>query len=351
MIRLFPEQLAAQLKDRLRPCYLLFGNDPLLLQESQDAIRLQAQSHHFSEHYSVALDTATNWDDIFSLCQAMSLFASRQTLVLTLPDNGPNAQIGEKLLQLSSLLHADVLLMLRGARLTRAQENSAWYKALSKDAVVISCATPEQAQLPRWVATRAKAMNLNLDAAASQLLCYCYEGNLLALKQALERLSLLYPDGGLTLPRVETAVNDAAHFTPFHWVDALLAGKSKRSTHILRQLRREGAEPVILLRTVQREVLTMLALQRRMSGTPLRVLFDQHKVWQNRRGLLTTALQRLSFPELRRAIALMTRMEIALKQDYGYPVWDDFDALSLLLCGKMSGQLSAAGLQEISRYG
>jgi DNA polymerase III delta subunit len=47
----------------------------------------------------------------------------------------------------------------------------------------------------------------------------------LAAAQALERLALLFPDGKLTLPRVEQAVNDAAHFTPFHWVDALLAGK------------------------------------------------------------------------------------------------------------------------------
>ncbi len=60
----------------------------------------------------------------------------------------------------------------------------------------------------------------------------CYEGNLLALAPALDRLALLWPDGKLTLPRVEQAVNDAAHFTPFHWVDALLMAKSKRALHI-----------------------------------------------------------------------------------------------------------------------
>lgn len=78
----------------------------------------------------------------------------------------------------------------------------------------------------------------------------------MALAQALERLSLLWPDGKLTLPRVEQAVNDAAHFTPFHWVDALLMGKSKRALHILQQLRLEGSEPVILLRTLQRAAAT-----------------------------------------------------------------------------------------------
>ena len=300
MIRIYPEQLAAQLREGLRACYLLCGNEPLLLQESRDLLRQAAQQQQFSEHYSISLDAHTDWDAIFGICRAMSLFASRQTLLLIFPENGPTAPIGEQLTKLATLLHEDILLILRGPRLTKAQENSARFKALSPHGALVSCQTPEQAQLPRWVATRAKAMKLELDDAANQLLCYCYEGNLLALSQALERLSLLHPDGKLTLPRVEQAVNDAAHFTPFHWLDALLAGKSKRARHILQQLQQEDVEPVILLRTLQRELLLLLTLQRRMASAPLRTLFDQHKVWQNRRPLVTRALQRLSGPSCNR---------------------------------------------------
>ncbi|MBN3217142.1 DNA polymerase III subunit delta [Pectobacterium polaris] len=334
MIRLYPEQLTAQLHEGLRGCYLVFGSDPLLLQESLDSIKRFAQQHEFSEHFSFILDLHTDWDAIFSTCQALSLFASRQSLLLVLPENGPNAAMGENLVKLSGLLHPDILLILRGHKLTKAQENSAWFKALAQDSVYINCLTPEQAQLPRWVAQRAKAMKLTLDEQATQLICYCYEGNLLALSQALERLALLYPDGKLTLPRVESAVNDAAHFTPFHWLDALLAGKGKRAWHILQQLKQEDCEPVILLRTLQRELLQLLALKRRMSGTPLRTLFDQQKVWQNRRDLLTQALQRLSLQQLQQAVRLLTQVEITLKQDYGQSVWSELESLAMLLCGK-----------------
>lgn len=332
MIRIYPEQLSAQLHEGLRACYILTGNEPLLLQESQDAIRAAAQQQDFTEHFSVVIDAHTEWDTIFSTCQALSLFASRQTLLLTLPENGPNAAIGEQLVTLSTLLHADILLILRATKLTKAQENSTWYKALSAHAVVVPCQTPEQAQLPRWVSARAKSLKLTLDDAATQLLCYCYEGNLLALVQALERLSLLWPDGKLTLPRVEEAVNDSAHFTPFHWVDALLAGKNKRARHILRQMQAEDSEPVILLRTVQRELMMLLNLQRQMAGTPLRTLFDQHRVWQNRRALYGEALQRLSDRQLAQAFSLLTRIELTLKQDYGQDIWPDLETLSLLLC-------------------
>ena len=78
MIRLYPEQLRAQLNEGLRAAYLLLGNDPLLLQESQDAIRQVAAAQGFEEHHTFSIDPNTDWNAIFSLCQAMSLFASRR---------------------------------------------------------------------------------------------------------------------------------------------------------------------------------------------------------------------------------------------------------------------------------
>ena len=343
MIRLYPEQLRAQLSEGLRAAYLLLGNDPLLLQEGQDVIRQVAATQGFDEHHTFTLDNNTDWNALFSQCQAMSLFASRQTLLLLLPENGPNAAINEQLATLVQLLHDDLLLIVRGNKLSKAQENAAWFKALTDRSVQISCQTPEQAQLPRWVAARAKQNNLQLDDAANQLLCYCYEGNLLALSQALERLSLLWPDGKLTLPRVEQAVNDAAHFTPFHWVDALLAGKSKRALHILQQLRLEGSEPVILLRTVQRELLLLVTLKRQSVHTPLRSLFDKHRVWQNRRSLITEAVNRLSHEQLRQAVQLLMRAELTLKQDYGQSVWAELEGLSLLICHKALAEVFIDG--------
>ncbi|EPF18429.1 DNA polymerase III subunit delta [Cedecea davisae] len=334
MIRVYPEQLHAQLNEGLRAAYLLAGNDPLLLQESQDAVRKSAQQHGFEEHHSVQIDASTDWQALFSICQALSLFANRQTLLLLLPENGPNAAINAQLETLVSLLHDDILLLVRGNKFTKAQENAAWFTQLANRSVLVTCQTPEQANLPRWVAQRARQMNLTLDDAANQLLCYCYEGNLLALSQALERLSLIWPDGKLTLPRVEQAVNDAAHFTPFHWVDALLAGKSKRALHILQQLRLEASEPVILLRTLQRELLQLVNLKRESATTPLRTLFDQQRVWQNRRQLVTEALNRVSSEQLYQAVRLLTRVELTLKQDYGQSVWEDLEGLSLLICHK-----------------
>ncbi|HDO7238268.1 TPA: DNA polymerase III subunit delta, partial [Klebsiella pneumoniae] len=84
----------------------------------------------------------------------------------------------------------------------------------------------------------------------------------------------------------------------------------------------------------QREVLLLMTLKSQMSHTPLRSLFDQHKVWQNRRPAMTQALQLLSLQQLHQAVALLSHIEVVLKQDYGQSVWSELESLTLLLCGK-----------------
>lgn len=331
MIRVYPQQLQAHLKDGLRATYLLTGNDPLLLEESLQAIYTHARQQGFNERHCWHVDNNTDWQEIFACCTAMSLFATRQILLLILPENAGSASLNQQLGQLISLLHQDLLLIICVNKLSKGQQTSAWFNALNQQATLITCQTPEREYLPRWLAARAKQSGLTIDDAASQLLCYCYEGNLLALVQAMERLSLLWPDGKLTLPRVEQAVNDAACFTPYHWCDAILAGKSKRALHTLQQLRQQGCEPVILLRTLQRELLQLVSLQHQQTTQPLHSLFDQQKIWKNRRSLISAALTRLSPAQLRQAVHLLTRCELILKQDYTQNIWPQLEALSLLL--------------------
>ena len=95
-----------------------------------------------------------------------------------------------------------------------------------------------------------------------------------------------------------------------------------------------GSEPVILLRTLQRELLLLVNLKRQSAHMPLRALFDKHRVWQNRRGMVGEAINRLSGDQLRQAVTLLTHAELTLKQDYGQSIWAELESLSLLLCHK-----------------
>ncbi|PRM14536.1 DNA polymerase III subunit delta [Haemophilus influenzae] len=343
MNRIFSEQLNHHLTQGLVRVYLLQGQDPLLLSETEDTICQVANQQNFDEKNSVQVDSQTDWVQLIESCQSMGLFFSKQILILNLPENF-TALLQKNLQELISVLHKDVLLILQVAKLTKATEKQAWFITLNQyepNAILINCQTPTVENLPRWVKNRTKAMGLDADDEAIQQLCYSYENNLLALKQALQLLDLLYPDHKLTYNRVISVVEQSSIFTPFQWIDALLVGKANRAKRILKGLQAEDVQPIILLRTLQRELFTLLELtkpQQRIMTTEklptqqIKTEFDRLKIWQNRRPLFLSAIQRLTYQKLYEIIQELANIERLTKQEFSDEVWIKLADLSVKIC-------------------
>lgn len=337
MIKIYPDQLEKIIKESLFNRYFLFGNDLFLLQESQDKIISQTKIKIFNEHYIAFLNVNTDWDAIFSFCCTTSLFSARKTLLLIVSENIDLSSLIDKFVYLFSLLNKDIIFIFRGMKLTRTQENSKWFKALSHNSIVIICETPEGNQLLNWANNYAKRINLTLNDESFKILCSCYEGNLLAMSQALERLLLIYPKENPTLIQVKLAINNDANFNLFNWIDAILDGNSKRAYHILQNLYIESIEPVILLRVIQKEVLFLLYVKReyQIETNQIRILLIQHKIWGNRKLLLERILKKLSLSQINQAVFLIKKIELTIKKDFNNLVWCDLKLLTFLLCGNI----------------
>ncbi|MGF1764786.1 DNA polymerase III subunit delta [Aliivibrio kagoshimensis] len=332
-MRTFPEQLPQKLTQQLHQSYLLFGNEPLLKLEAQDQIRKSAYQQGFEEKHAFTLDKQVDWNLIFDCCQALSLFSSRQIIELEVPDSGLSTTNANQLKALIPLLHSDIILIIIGPRITKAQENTQWFKQSSKQGLFVPCNTPDNQHLPRFIQQRCSKLNLMPDPEAVQILAQWHEGNLLALAQSLEKLALLYPDGKLTLLRIEEALNRNNHFTPFQLTDALLAGKAKRAQRILRQLEAEGIELIILLRTIQKELFQLLKLHEEHSlGLSMQQAFDKYRIWQNKRTFYQAALQRLSSKRLQQLVLLLTQIEIKAKSEFGNDTWPLLGQLCIDMC-------------------
>ena len=165
-----------------------------------------------------------------------------------------------------------------------------------------------------------------------QMLAQWHEGNLFALSQSLKKLALLYPDGELTVVRLEESLSRHNHFTTFHWIDALLAGKANRAQRILRQLEAEGIEAVILIRSVQKEFNQLLNMHRDLTQMGMIQVFEKHRVWQNKRPFYNAALTRLSASRICALLSLLAHAEIKAKTQYDESVWPTIHQLSLETC-------------------
>ncbi|WP_392565742.1 DNA polymerase III subunit delta [Utexia brackfieldae] len=339
MIKINSQQLSFRLKETAKPTsliryYLLVGPEPFLSYQAQKQLQHHLNSAGFEQQIIVTIDGQTDWNNIYDHCQSLSLFSDKTLLILQFGDTGLSAAILAHLNELITLLHDDLAIIFVFNKLTKAQENAPWLKAIDAQTLWINCLPPDTRQFPVWLTQEAHHKGINLDKSAIELLCYYYEGNLLALSQLLEQLKLLYPNTVISVNQIENNINDSAIFSPYHWVDAILAGKSKRAIHILQQLKVNDAEPLIMVRIIQKELILLINLKKAMETQPLSLLVNQYKIWQNRRALYTTTLNRLSLNTLFTALHQLVKIEVSLKQDYTAVPWQELETLSLLLLGK-----------------
>ncbi len=338
MHKIFPDALAHTLSRSLAPFYLLTGTDILLLDESKEQIVSAARLQGFDEKQEISVGNDTKWDELFETVQSIGLFFSRQIIILNLPESPTMAQFNH-LNELCSYANLDFIFIICLPKLTKAMEKQAWFKQIEAQALQINCQTPEISKLPAWLAFRAKTMALQIDTEAAQLLCYSYEGNLLALKQALQFLQLRFPDGKISLVRAKEIVEQSAQFTPFQWSDALLEGKIGRAERILKHLRNEDVQAVLLLRLIQKELFILLEITRfpnpanedqlLFTGN-LRAEFDRLKIWQAKRAIYLQACQRLSYRKLYHLIQTLAQLEKQLKQEFSEQIWLELSRFSAL---------------------
>ena len=94
---------------------------------------------------------------------------------------------------------------------------------------------------------RCRALGLEADADALELLAARTEGNLLAAQQELTKLALLAPERRISAQTVLASVADSARYDVFQLGESVLAGEAPRALRMLAGLRAEGTEPTLVL--------------------------------------------------------------------------------------------------------
>ena len=79
-MKIRPEQLGAHLQRDLLPAYIISGDEPLLAQESADALRYAARQRGFSERDVFYGDGKFDWDQLYNEANALSLFAEKKII-------------------------------------------------------------------------------------------------------------------------------------------------------------------------------------------------------------------------------------------------------------------------------
>lgn len=333
-MKLKPEQIASHLQRSLAPVYLVSGDEPLQAAEVCDAIRARARDKGCSERLVFNVEAGFDWAALLQARDTLSLFAEQRVVELRLPSGKPG-EAGSKILieYVTRLPAGDVLLVISG-KIDKDAQRSKWFTALEQAGVVVQVWPLAIAQLPAWIERRMRAKGLQPSAEAVSLLSERVEGNLLACAQEIEKLLLLHGTGAVDGAAVAAAVADSARYSLYDLVDRALAGESAAVTRTLRGLQGEGEEPVLILWALAREIRALTAMAGDLQSGMImdRVLAD-HRVWDNRKTLVRSALKRCSLPTLRRLLRQAGRVDRIIKGAALGNTWDELLQLTLGLSG------------------
>jgi DNA polymerase-3 subunit delta len=190
-------------------------------------------------------------------------------------------------------------------------------------------------QLPGWIGRRLALNNQQASREALEFLASRLEGNLLAARQEIDKLSLLLPTGRLSLEDIRHAVTDVSRFESADLQDAMLAGDAARCARILDSLRQEGEAVPRVMWQISATLRLLYKLKSALrQGQPAAVAFKANRIWDRRQALAQAALKRVSDARLEALLADAARIDRQAKGLEGGDPWDDMLRLSLNLSVK-----------------
>ncbi len=314
-------QLSSHLKNSLAPCYLVTGDEHLLVAEALDEIRQAARERGFGTRELHVATTGFDWNQLTASTGNMSLFAEQRIVELRLPTGKPGRTGGQAIVDLVGQAGPELLFIVTAPKLDRSAAASRWARAVEKKGVTLQIWPIGLRELPGWIANRMREAGLQPDREAVALIADRVEGNLLAAGQEIEKLRLLLGEGKVTADDVNDAVANSSRYDVYKLADAALAGDAPRAVRILGGLRAEGVEPVIVMWALTRELRTLATLDDAVrQGADLGSAMQAARVWNNRQGLVRSCIGRHQHGDFHRMLKASGRADAAAKgQRYGDP--------------------------------
>jgi DNA polymerase-3 subunit delta len=274
-----PEELAAELSEgKLRPAYLLAGEEALLRDQGLAAIRAAALGDGPHDFDFERLDgERTGGGRLRDALRALPVLAPRRLVVLREPEarkGGKSEGLLEELMSAIAELatQRQTLLVVVAARIDR---RSGWVRAFAEPAALVACDPPKGARaVAAFVATEARRRRLSLGPGAADALAEAVGAHGLRLASELEKASLLAgPGQRVTREHVLEAVSSVADDKLWDLTDATFEGRSADALAALAGLRNAGVPAPVVLGALAAQLRKLLRARagEPPSGHPLAV--------------------------------------------------------------------------------
>lgn len=313
-------------KSELAPVYLLAGEEPLLLQEAGDALRQRARALGFAEREVLDVDVKFDWNQLARSSASLSLFSTRRLIELRVPTGLVGKDGSAAIIEWCKASAADTVLLISAAQWGKKHEG-AWVREVERTGVYVSIKSLRVDELPAWIRARMRSKGFNPDDDAVALLASRAEGNLLAIAQEIDKLSMLREGGRVAASELEALDADNALYDVFKLTDAAFGGDSQRALRVFAGLRAEGEDVVPMLGWLLSQL--EVALRLASADDFATAARAEYNFWPAKQRLFAGALKRAGRgpSHWEQCVAWCARIDrMAKGREFGDP-WREFERL------------------------
>ena len=334
-MRLKVEHIASHLvRSGLAPVYYLNGDEPLQMMEAADQIRQFARNNGVEERVILHVDKDFDWNRLHQEGASMSLFASRRLIELRLGAHKPGKHGALALIEYTANAGADTVLLITGARIDKRTQQTKWHKAVDKAGVTIQIWPIEPTRLVDWISQRLHQQGKNIQSHAALLIAQRVEGNLLAARQEIDKLCLLFNKTDIDSVDVINSVSDSARFDVFALIEYAYLGHTERVARMLRGLKNEGVEAIGIFGALMWEFRRTCAAAHAISkGGAREKVFYSLQIWQQRQRAVNAVLERLTTEQLTGLLREAGRIDKTIKGTMYGDAWNQIEGFLFRLAG------------------
>ncbi len=271
--------------------YLITGNEIYFKNRSKHLIKkhLQAQDEYDFLSFDIT-SSSFDFSQIKQHTANLSLFSQRNCISIDVSGK-LNKKANEEMLALLKDSD-DTTFVITMDKLSKAQEKTNWIAWLMQQGLVILANELKKEEALYWAKLMLKKRHIETTPEGYQFIVENNQNNLSSLMQDIEKISLVFKEGTISLEEIQSCMSDQSKFNIFQCIDEALLKNPQKALYMLKQLEINHAEPTLILWALLKEVRTLTNMRHAFDkGAKLNDLFYHHKVWQSKKRAYKTQVE------------------------------------------------------------
>jgi DNA polymerase-3 subunit delta len=217
-------------------------------------------------------------------------------------------------------------------KLTKAQEKQTWIKEIEQNGLHIIADPVPSYKFPQLIKARMQEHSLNTSRDGYELLASSFEGNLRAFDQEIEKLSIIFQEGFISYEQLVENISEQSQLNIFQCVDYAIDKKIIKYRKTLTQLKREKAQPHLILWAIVKELRTLSNMKFEIEkGKSINDVLNTFHIWQSKQNMFNQQLSNRSLNDFYHLLKSAKTVDESIKGLSKINPWHAIDALLLKL--------------------